>query len=115
MSSESGELPVRVCYLGCEPVFLYSNQSIGTFEEASAIEEDPELQAFVRKEQDFNIAPELSVADKERLEQLLLSGSPIQCRRTSSTLEPQPTYVIKFSLWRARSRCDSGPGECRFT
>ena len=72
VSSEIGELPVRVCNLGCEPVLLYSNQSIGTFEGASAIEEDSDLHEFKRKPLGgFNIAPELQTADKERLEQLL--------------------------------------------
>ena len=73
VSSESGELPVRVCNLGCEPVLLYSNQSIGTFEGASAIEEEEsELHEFKRKEREgFNIAPELPEIDRERLKQLL--------------------------------------------
>jgi hypothetical protein len=69
--SESGELPVRVCNLGCEPVLLYSNQSIGTFEGASMIEES-DLHEFKRRAPEgFNIAPELLRADRERIEQLL--------------------------------------------
>lgn len=45
--------------------------TLGTFTRVSSIEEEPELGAFVPKDQSFNNAPELSTADKERLEQLL--------------------------------------------
>ncbi|PAA84541.1 hypothetical protein BOX15_Mlig014170g1 [Macrostomum lignano] len=68
VSSVDGNLPVGVCNVSADPVVLYQNQAIGNFDAAEVNGADGEPG---EEEAGFNINPELSESQRERIESLL--------------------------------------------
>jgi hypothetical protein len=77
--STDGRIPVKMCNLAEEPVLLYANKAVGTFEGATV--EDSGHDATAREDPPgWNINPDLPKDDAARLRQLLEQNDDLFAR-----------------------------------
>ena len=68
MSSDEGALDVRVCNLGPDPITLYENQTVGTFDAAEVVEDEEGAECETTE---FHISDELTEKQLQRVRELL--------------------------------------------